>query len=766
MSFELTDSELEDITTTKLIATTFKIYGSIFGICFVAFLILRAKFPSVYTFNSVRQGHITEISKERHGHVQWIWKIFKYTDDELFEQCGMSAMVYLRFLRLGLKLAAWGVFNSIYLIPINVYGCRNEEDECTSLKDGVNRASLGNISARNPSLIATTFAAYILFGKAMWYIFREFRWFTKYRHKFCTRPRPDNYTVYVGHIPKMYRSDVALLEYFRSVFSHNDVLEAKIALDVHNLDKKVIKRGKVVQSLEHSYNIRSVKGIVPKNITSLTRELHKLNDNISGEITQIERAKQDEQKKFLRDMLAANGVQCSSGDLSSTSGSQSVVTNVRRLKKDSFSYYAKASRQLMLGMSDDEADDVPEGISCKIPIVDENEDNASDFMLHAASDSSHDLRGLDSTSHSEEYGHQKSPTCDTIDTNTLINAEKMIFADDSLIVDTSEFTPLSKRRKTLKQHKTSISLTSTLGSAKKSLQSVGKTVGHVGKNVGKQVGKNVQFAYGKTVGHVGKTVANTKIGKTVAGKVNQSVIVIKKAAGKRVKNSVISVKDLAVHSAHLATKASSRMTRLLVQGEDGQVLESGFVTFTNLSTKYQSAQIIHHQTPFKFLVRDAPFPSDIIWSNVGKPHEELQFGYLLAQAATVALMIFWTFPVAFFTSLSEAESLKEVIPALEKTIEKNPWVATFLAQLSPILLVIITALLPLILKIVCRYEGHVGENDLMASLLTKLSTFMVSQNCRCLLCLSIYHLQSDDCLFGRLSKSSLYKRFLEVSLIP
>ena len=766
---ELSDSELVNITTTKLIADTFRIYGSVFGVCFVAFLVLRAKYPAVYTFNSVRKGHISGISKERHGNVKWIWKIFKYTDDEIFEDCGMSAMIYLRFLRLGLKLAGWGVFNSIYLIPINVYGCQNEEDECTSLKDGVNRASLGNISARNPSLIATTLAAYILFGKAMWYIFREFRWFTKYRHKFCTRPRPDNYTVYVGHIPKMYRSDVALLEYFRSVFSHDDVLEAKIALDIHNLDKKVIKRTKVVQNLEHAFNIRSEKGIVMKSIATLTRELHKLNENISSEISQIERAKEDEKRKFLRDMLAANGVQCSTGDLSTTdSGRSFSPTSIRDLRKDRFSHYAKASRHLMVGMSDDEADDVPKGISCTLPIAGNNEDNTGDYMLRSASNSSNDLRGLDSTSHSGENGHQKSPTCDTIDTNTLMHSGNMHFADDNLndmdtsliMEESAEFTPLAKGRKKKKHNMSNISLTSTFGTAKKSLQIVGKTVGHVGKHMG----KNVQFAYGKTVGHVGKTVANTKIAKTVAGKVNQSVIVMKKAAGDRVKKSVISVKDLAVHSAHLATKASTRMTRLLVQGEDGQVLESGFVTFTNLSTKTQSAQILHHQTPFKFLVRDAPLPRDVIWSNVGKPHEELQFGYLIAQAATVTLMIFWTFPVAFFTSLSEVESLKELIPTLEETIEDNPWIAKFLAQMSPILLVILTALLPLILSIFCRYEGHVGESDLMASLLTKLATFMVSKNrvfCRREFCVNLMFFSF---LFGRLSKFSLYRRFLEVSL--
>lgn len=747
---EFTDKELENLTTTELIATTFKIYGSIFALCFTVFLFLRAKFPSVYAFNSVQQGQVTEISKDRHGYITWIWKIFEYTDESIFECCGLSAVVYLRFLRLGLKLSAWGIFNSIFLIPVNVYGCRDETDACTGLVDGVNRASLGNVSSQNPSLIATTVAAYIIFGKAMQYIFREFRWFTIYRHKFCVKPRPDNYTVYVGHIPKIYRSDVALLEYFRSIFSHDDVLEAKIALDIPNLDKKVSHRKKVVEKLEYYLSVRSVKGYEPKPLRSLKTELQKLNDEISSVITQIENAKTEEKRKFLRDMLKANGFNFSTGNLSTGSGSHPRRTMNLRQR-------SKGSRNLMQGMSesDDDADGDDEEKN-RFPV------RKDEYVIVTPSDSTVDnTTVLDTTLHLEEEDleevvprtHCKSPTSDTIETNTLMApySERLPFLEDGLIdIDTSlvieegaELTPLTKKRKTPldKDHKRSITFgsigtvtTKTLGSAKKSMKVMGKSVGSVGRTVGKQVenagrnvGKNVHYAYEKTVGNIGKTMANTKMGKTLADTVNQSAVVMKKVAGQTVKKSVVSVKDLAIHSAHLATKASKRMTRLLISGEDGEVLESGFVTFTNLSTKAQCAQIIHHQKPFKFHVKDAPLPENVIWANIGRSHEELQFGYLMAQAATVGLMIFWTIPVAFFTSLSEAESLQDVIPSLENIIKENPWVARFLAQLSPILLVILTALLPVILSIICHYEGHIGINSLQASLLTKLASFMIVQ---------------------------------------
>ncbi len=133
----------------------------------MAFLVLRKLFPVVYAFNSTPQGRQTALAKDRHGCFSWMWKIFHIQEDEIFECCGFSALVYIRFLKLGLKLAGWGVFNSIFLIPINIFGCEDEADPCTSFEDAVDRASLGNVSTNNPSLIATTVAAYIVFGKAM-----------------------------------------------------------------------------------------------------------------------------------------------------------------------------------------------------------------------------------------------------------------------------------------------------------------------------------------------------------------------------------------------------------------------------------------------------------------------------------------------------------------------------------------------------------------------------------------------------------------------
>ena len=49
--------------------------------------------------------------------------------------------------------------------------------------------------------------------------------------------------------------DVALMEYFKTVFDAENVVEAKIALDIYNLEKKVATRKNYVQNLEVSIQL-------------------------------------------------------------------------------------------------------------------------------------------------------------------------------------------------------------------------------------------------------------------------------------------------------------------------------------------------------------------------------------------------------------------------------------------------------------------------------------------------------------------------------
>jgi len=303
-----------EISETVAVADAMRYYGISFAICFLLYIIVRPRFPLLYNFrNSVAEFN-TPLAKDNHGKFRWIWCIFKHSDDEIFQYCGMDGVVLIRILRLGLKLSLVGVFNSLYLIPVYFFHPHIKEDEEYGALD---KLSLSAVRKDSNALFATIFSAYVLFSSTMYFLFREFEWFTTARHKFLRKPRPDNYTVYVANIPQEYRSDIALLEYFQSIFGASDVIDSKIARDIPILDSKVAARELAITNLERAIYLQDLKGIdaqssnmVEENdpIPACNIELEDLNSEISNMISQIEIRRSKEAEKFRHDSLALSKI--------------------------------------------------------------------------------------------------------------------------------------------------------------------------------------------------------------------------------------------------------------------------------------------------------------------------------------------------------------------------------------------------------------------------------------------------------------------------
>jgi hypothetical protein len=126
-------------------------------------------------------------------------------------------------------------------------------------------------------------------------------------------------------------------------------------------------------------------------------------------------------------------------------------------------------------------------------------------------------------------------------------------------------------------------------------------------------------------------------------------------------------------------------------------------------------------------VDEAPQPDDIYWGNVGKSHKELQLGKVFSLFLTALLCLFWTVPVAFIVALTEVESLKGTIGFLGDLVEKFPLLEQVLAQVAPLILIIIKGLLPVILGHFSRFEGPISSSVLESSLFVKLAIFEIVQ---------------------------------------
>jgi hypothetical protein len=175
-----------------ILRTTFKVYGSIFGGLFVLFCILRRKYPRYFNIRSWVPHLKTDLAQDQHGMIRWAWELRRIDDTVIMDNCGMDALCFLRTLKFGFKLTIAGILNSVWLIPIYVTSPKSAETEY--VEDTFQKATTSNVPAGSNRFLATVFAAYIIFFYSMHLILQEFRWYTKYRHKFLSKKKPRNYT--------------------------------------------------------------------------------------------------------------------------------------------------------------------------------------------------------------------------------------------------------------------------------------------------------------------------------------------------------------------------------------------------------------------------------------------------------------------------------------------------------------------------------------------------------------------------------------------
>lgn len=87
--------EFEDLSETpmhEVILTSLKVYGSVFAVLFVIFLLGRRYYPKAFLVLRDSEEDATELSRKSFGPLSWIWKVFGIGDEEIFEECGMDAV--------------------------------------------------------------------------------------------------------------------------------------------------------------------------------------------------------------------------------------------------------------------------------------------------------------------------------------------------------------------------------------------------------------------------------------------------------------------------------------------------------------------------------------------------------------------------------------------------------------------------------------------------------------------------------------------------
>ena len=135
-----------------------------------------------------------------------------------------------------------------------------------------------NLALDSDRIYALVVASYVLFGSAMFLIWKELKYFTKIRAKYLSLKKPRSYTVLVAGIPRARRCNAALAAYFRRVFSDESVVEANVVLSMPRLEALVEERDAAQFQLDHARAIRDVQGVAVPMQTVVRADINAVAD--------------------------------------------------------------------------------------------------------------------------------------------------------------------------------------------------------------------------------------------------------------------------------------------------------------------------------------------------------------------------------------------------------------------------------------------------------------------------------------------------------
>ncbi|TXG54234.1 hypothetical protein EZV62_019490 [Acer yangbiense] len=155
------------------------------------------------------------------------------------------------------------------------------------------------------------------------------------------------------------------------------------------------------------------------------------------------------------------------------------------------------------------------------------------------------------------------------------------------------------------------------------------------------------------------------------------------------------------------------------------ILPVAFVSFKTRWGAAVCAQTQQSKNPTLWLTNWAPEPRDVYWKNLAIPFVSLTIRKLIISLSVFALVFFYMIPIAFVQSLANLDGLERVAPFLRPVIELK-FIKSFLQGFLPgLALKLFLYILPTILMIMSKIEGHIALSHLERRTSAKYYYFML-----------------------------------------
>ncbi|KAH0467028.1 hypothetical protein IEQ34_004266 [Dendrobium chrysotoxum] len=155
------------------------------------------------------------------------------------------------------------------------------------------------------------------------------------------------------------------------------------------------------------------------------------------------------------------------------------------------------------------------------------------------------------------------------------------------------------------------------------------------------------------------------------------------------------------------------------------VMPAAFVSFRTRWGAAVCAQTQQTRNPTLWLTYWSPEPRDVYWQNLAIPFVHLNVRRLIIAVAFFFLTFFFMIPIAFVQSLANIEGIEKAVPSLKPFIELKFIKSLIEGLLSGIALKIFLILLPTILMLMSKFEGHISLSSLERRAASKYYMFLL-----------------------------------------
>ena len=167
------------------------------GVAFVAlclFSFLRPRLKQIYSPRQLLLDMMFPLGKLPQSFFAWIIPAFMANDDDVFYYAGIDALIYMRFLKLCVKISLVILpYGIAVLLPLNYYGKGGLH--------GLDKIALSNVHEKSSKVWAHLVAAWFYTVIICYLLYEEWKVYIMYRQEYLTSGKGHQYVVLVRDIP-------------------------------------------------------------------------------------------------------------------------------------------------------------------------------------------------------------------------------------------------------------------------------------------------------------------------------------------------------------------------------------------------------------------------------------------------------------------------------------------------------------------------------------------------------------------------------------